>query len=126
MNSKILIAILLVQALSIALGQIVYTHQSHNPFVFVNKVEYTNTYETRPVTIELKNTRCFARACDYGVRYGEIENMFFVYSPNVVTVPKSTCRAGRDFVIKRIDVACDYNFCINHGIGIVATRSCGN
>ena len=94
-----------------------------SPYVFERQ-----TVQTQPITVELKNSQCYPRACDYvaRTRLAEPEHVVFTYSTQVHhTRSRPTCTVGRDFIVRHVEVACDNTFCSNNGFGIKATRSCG-
>jgi hypothetical protein len=100
-------------------------HVDHN-YVVVQNTNHRTGVVSDPVTIQLNNPKCYARACDYGARFTTQENLVFVYPPGPVLTTNS-CKRGRDYVIKRIEynpISCDINFCRSHGPGIAAVRSC--
>ena len=85
------------------------------------------TVETRPISVELRNSQCYPRACDYVARTAHVEpeHVVFTYSTQVHNVRRPSCTVGRDFIVRHVEVACDNTFCSNNGFGIRATRSCG-
>lgn len=104
-----------------AAKDIFYSHipSYEREYAVVQNTNHRTGEISDPVTIELRNPKCYPRACDYGSRITTQENIVFVYSHQQRLYTTNRCKLGRDYVVvKKVEInpiSCDVNFCLSHG-----------
>ena len=104
-------------------ANVIYSHQYpvvpvvDKNYVVVSNTNHLSGHTSQPVTIELRNPKCYQSACDYGARFTSVENLVFTYSTQRVTT--TSCRRGSGYVVKLASssISCDFKFCFTHGLG---------
>lgn len=116
-----LVCLFLVLCYVNASKDIFYSHilpSYEREYAVVQNTNHRTGEVSDPVTIELRNPKCYPRACDYASRMTTQENIFFVYSHQQRLYTSNRCKLGRDYVVKKVEissVSCDTSFCLNHG-----------